>query len=76
MSLLKNRPKCDPNNFLGKNKAQLIKREKQPKCLANSIILDKTAQNKQLPNRRKIAQSGHPGSETLPTFESKKTESI
>jgi hypothetical protein len=42
-----------------------------PKFRATSVIFKKTSQRKQSPNRRKFAQSGHPGRQPRPSWREK-----
>jgi hypothetical protein len=61
MSLLKNRPKCSPAHFLSKLIHNFYRGKLYPKNVGFFFTFLKTVQSKQSPNRRKIAQSGHPG---------------
>jgi hypothetical protein len=51
-----------PNPFFVKNYYKTFSVEKSsPKVFASSLMSKKTNQRKQPPNKRKLAQSGHPG---------------
>jgi hypothetical protein len=60
MSLWKNRPKSSPTRFCQKYYLLYTKEKKCPKIVGYFCHFSKTAQIKQSPIGRKLAQSGHP----------------
>jgi hypothetical protein len=61
MSLRKNRPKCSPTLFLTKLMYNLNCKQKTAPKFRLLLSFSKNGKSKQFPDRRKIAQSGHPG---------------
>jgi hypothetical protein len=55
------RPNCSPVLFCGISYTAFTVEKSCPIIVATSVIFTKTTQRNQSPNRRKFAQSGHPG---------------
>jgi hypothetical protein len=62
---VKKRPKYSPTHFVAILIHYLNSGRKWPKNVGHFCNFQKTAQSKQSPNRRKFAQSGHPGFEAI-----------
>jgi hypothetical protein len=62
---VKKSPEMWPNQFLVKINTQLSPWKKKPYYLGYFCNFHKTNQSNQSPNRRKFAQSGHPGTKTI-----------
>jgi hypothetical protein len=60
MSLWKSRPKCSPTHFLSKLMRNFHRGKSSTKVYIYFCHFQKTAQRKQLPNGRKLGQTGHP----------------